>query len=134
MNPELIAEIELPADQVRAVRLVAGRIAVAEGFGDEVVEDVKLAVGEACSRLVSDDPHPTIRVRFQRDTDTFVAEFAGFPAERPQVRSSSVGAAADDPELDFAWLILTAVAPELVADGGILRLAWPLPHVGASRA
>lgn len=134
MSTELIAEIELPSDQIRAVRLVAGRIAMTEGFDDEVVEDVKLAVGEACSRVAAAGNEKIIRVRFQRQVGTLLAEFPGFPSPPEQVPPGGLGAVAEGSEIDFSWLILNAVAPDLGLDGGTLRLVWPLPHVGAPHA
>jgi len=58
---------------VRVARLVAVSLARVNGVDEEVVEDVRLAVGEACGRAVAahsraalDEP---VRLRFEGDAD-----------------------------------------------------------------
>lgn len=131
MNAELLAELELPADQIRAVRLVAARIAATEGFDDETAEDVKLAVGEAFSRLAAVPAQAGLRVLIQRDEDSLTVDFPGFPAlpvlGATELDQTTVNAS----DSDFGWLILTAVVPSLQMAGDTLRLAWPLPRLAA---
>ena len=133
MTTELLAELELPAEQIRAIRLVAGRIALAEGLDDEAAEDVKLAVGEAVNRLAAGDAAARLRVRFQRHKDALRVEFPGFPAPPRAIdagRAAPTGATGDD---DFGWLILDAVVPGLGLAGDTLHLTWPLPRTAAAR-
>ena len=128
MSIEPIAELELPADQIRAVRLVAARIALSEGLDDETAEDIKLAVGEACSRLVAVGESSILNVVFQRDEATLTVHFPHFPPPTEPTATAIDAAAEDAADVDFGWLILTAVAPSVGMDGDTWRLAWPLPR------
>jgi len=84
----------LPA-HVRTARLVATAVARRSGVPDSLLDEVRLAVGEACSRAVEAHQRhcPTVPVRIQltRDEDHFVVTVtdAG-SAEAPAVPNGSV--------------------------------------------
>ncbi|WP_239331660.1 ATP-binding protein [Frankia sp. CiP3] len=60
---------------VRTARLIAAAISRRSGVPDEILDEVKLAVGEACARAVSvnrrSDPQAPVIVRVNDDDDVF---------------------------------------------------------------
>lgn len=131
MSAQLLAELELPVDQLRAVRLVAGRIALAEGLDEEAVEDVKLAAGEVCARFAAEGGTSGVRAVFLRESDAFTALFSRVPSPPAAAVPPSGDRDGTVPEPDLGWLILEAVVPQLHPDGDALRLSWPLPRLVA---
>ena len=117
MTAELLAELDLPADHLRAVRLAAGRIAQSEGFDEDTAEDIKLAVGEVCSRL---QPDIRMQVTFRRVEAALEVAFPEYPGPAQPARA--------DGDPDLGWLIVEAVVPQISSADGALRLSWPLPQ------
>ncbi|WP_322751974.1 MULTISPECIES: ATP-binding protein [unclassified Frankia] len=60
---------------VRTARMIAGAVSRRSGVPDELMDEVKLAVGEACARAVSVnrrfDPQALVIVRIGDDDDVF---------------------------------------------------------------
>ena len=115
------ASLRLPPapEHVRTARLVAVAAARRSGLAEDVVDDVRLAVGEAVARAVLRQQAAGAGADVElvlRDDHAFVVE----------VRDS---AGADRPEEDdgVALALVRALAPEAVLDGAVLRLAWPVP-------
>lgn len=113
---------------VRTVRLVAAAVARRTTGDEDFVEEVRLAVGEACALLVGPDAH--------------LAASAG-PVEvsmrledrlRVTVRAAGAVAPQDPPTSDIdgvePWALLRgliedfAITPEV--DGVALKMSWPL--------
>jgi serine/threonine-protein kinase RsbW len=91
----------LPA-HVRTARLVATAVARRGGVPDSLLDEVRLAVGEACSRAVEAHqrhcPAVPVHIRLTRDDDRFEVTVtdAGSPeAEVPVAPASNGGFAAD---------------------------------------
>lgn len=136
----------LPA-HVRTARLVAVAAARRAGLDDELVDELRLALGEACSRAVglhrrhaADTP---VKVTISDDpgglvvTVTDAGPEAG-PAPDDLTEGLLEGDAPDDDELvdpDVALAVLTGLvdAVEIVPtpSGTTVTMRWPLP-VGAS--
>ena len=79
-NPLATVELSfsaLPA-HVRTARLVAAAVARRSGVDEMVLDEVRLAVGEACSRAVDlhrrHCPVELVRVRLTDDADAFLVE------------------------------------------------------------
>ena len=110
-------------EHVRTARLVATTVARRVGLRDEVLEGVRLAVGEACARAVQrseamEEPQP-VEVDLSDDDARLVIEVrdrAGLPAELgPGTLSLTlVEGLADHVE----------VSDGPGGPGGILRLEW----------
>ncbi|MCB9411381.1 MAG: ATP-binding protein [Actinobacteria bacterium] len=110
----LLAALEIPpgASYVRTVRLLAANVARQSGYDEDSVDDIRLAVSEACLlHLGHDDP---IEVRFSADDLGLTVEVG--PNATPS---------AAEPDSQLAMTVLRAVAPRLeLTDGGLI-MAWP---------
>ena len=121
-------------EHVRTARLVAAAVARRAGVDEAALDEVRLAVGEACSRAVGlhrnsgvEDP---VRVRLTEDEKKFTIEVAD---EVPgNASGAGPGAGGDEPADDEGEMGL-AVISGLVDDfevldagkGGVIRMSWP---------
>jgi anti-sigma regulatory factor (Ser/Thr protein kinase) len=136
---------------VRTARLVAVAVARRAGVADELLDEVRLAVGEACSRAVAlhqlyqltdlvdvemtDGPRFTVRVLDRGPAETRVA--AGTVPDPIDLveRSDDLGAAEPFPEHSVAVGMGLALLTGLVDDldvmarseggGTAVRMSWP---------
>ncbi len=113
---------------VRTARLVAGAAARRAGVHEDVIDEVRLAVGEAATRAV-------LRHR-AAGTDTPVVLRWGAPGGRFVVEVVDVAPGAPDPGGDagLALALIEALVPgagvtEGPGGGSVLRLAWPIDVV-----
>jgi anti-sigma regulatory factor (Ser/Thr protein kinase) len=125
-------------EHVRTARLVAAAVARRAGVDEAALDEVRLAVGEACSRAVGlhrnngiEDP---VQVRLTEEDKKFSIEVAD---EVPGTASGSApDGGADEPADDEGEMGL-AVISGLVDDfevidgdkGGIIRMSWPTVSV-----
>jgi anti-sigma regulatory factor (Ser/Thr protein kinase) len=139
----------LPA-HVRTARLVALAVARRTGMSPDLVDEVRLAVGEACSRAVglnaTREPDAPVTLLLEEQPDRFIAEIVnvGPLTEDPVVPELDTEPA--DALADAA--VADAASPEALPDGfrlavigGLVdavevqdddsatrvRLTWPLP-------
>jgi hypothetical protein len=111
---------------VRTVRLVAAAVARRASQDEDFVEEVRLAVGEACALLVGQDPGPhdgPVEVRMRLE-------------DRLRVTVVATGsiAAQDAPTSDIdgvePWALLRGLIDdfEITQDAGstLLSMSWPL--------
>jgi anti-sigma regulatory factor (Ser/Thr protein kinase) len=118
----------LPA-HVRTARLVAVAVARLAGVDQSLLEEVRLVVGEACSRAVSrlqacsPVPRP-VRVSMVRQENRFVIEVGDGPPVAPTGRARADDRAAD--ELSLA--VISGLVADLVVDeeGGFVCVSWPV--------
>ncbi|WP_328915100.1 MULTISPECIES: ATP-binding protein [unclassified Streptomyces] len=120
-------------EHVRTARLVAAAVARRAGVDEAALDEVRLAVGEACSRAVglhrNNDVEAPVRVLLNEEDKKFSIEVAD---EVPGNASGSASDAGDDPAGDEGEMGL-AVISGLVDDvevidgdhGGIIRMTWP---------
>ena len=80
-RPEDVVELIVPNERkyLHVVRLAVSGVASREGFSVEQIEDIKLAVGEACSNAMehayeAGDKDATIRVRCRVEPGQFIVE------------------------------------------------------------
>lgn len=108
-------------EQVRLARLVAGAAARRCGVSEDVLDEVRLAVGEACARAV-------IRQQALADKHDVVIELEDSPVTFT-VRVSDDAREGDD-QGDLALAIISALAPESTVktdeNGSIVDMAWPI--------
>ncbi|MFF2078069.1 ATP-binding protein [Kitasatospora sp. NPDC058162] len=120
-------------EHVRTARLVAAAVARRAGVDESVLDEVRLAVGEACSRAVGLHQRGgiggTVRVALTDQEKRFLIEVedeAG-PATVP----ASGDAEGGDPDEDTLGLaVITGLVEDLEvtngADGGVIRMSWPV--------
>jgi hypothetical protein len=110
-----VASLVIPPGpgHVRTARLLAASVARQCGFTSEVVEDVRLAVSEAC--LLHLGVAQPLHVDFDADDEALV--IAVGPSALPSVA---------EPDSQLAMTLLRALVPGLeVGDDG-LRMTWPV--------
>jgi anti-sigma regulatory factor (Ser/Thr protein kinase) len=113
---------------VRTVRLVAAAVARRASADQDFVEEIRLAVGEACGVLVGVDP--------ARDDDDGPVEVSMRLEDRLRVvvRSSGTVPVHDAPGSDIdgvePWSLLRGLMEDFEitqdADGTVLSMSWPL--------
>ncbi|WP_037574662.1 ATP-binding protein [Phaeacidiphilus oryzae] len=136
-------------EHVRTARLVAAAVARRAGVDDSVLDEVRVAVGEACARAVrlhqrtsTDAP---VQVRLEEQEKRFLIEVvdgvhgdseSGGTAERSAV------AGGDDLDEDptaedtMGLAVLSGLVDDLDvssgAEGGVIRMSWPVEDGQAS--
>ena len=119
------ASVEIPSstDHVRLARLVAGAAARRCGVNEEVLDEVRLAVGEACARAVlrnqAADSEANVQIQLDDGTSEFVVT----------VHDSATSTPDDDAER-LALALIESLAPvsqvEMEAGGSKVRMSWPI--------
>ncbi len=102
--------LTLPAapEFVRVARLTGAGLATRAGMGYDEVEDLRIAVGEACSVLIGPGSRPgTLTLTFTLSDDAIHVEIAGDLAGAPTV---------DDEDGELSDQILAAVVDEHQVD------------------
>ncbi len=128
-------------EHVRTARLVAAAVARRSGVDEAVLDEVRLAVGEACTRAVglhqSNGVSAPVRVLLIEEEKQFSIE-VGDEAPRPASAigaSGADGAPGDEVEAESEDEMGLAVISGLVDDvevgadenGGHIRMRWPTP-------
>ncbi|GHJ91705.1 MULTISPECIES: ATP-binding protein [Streptomyces] len=127
-------------EHVRTARLVAAAVARRAGVDEAVLDEVRLAVGEACSRAVGlhrgNGVTTPIRVVLTEEEKTFSIEVgdevpgagaaAGVPGARAEAPAESDDADGED-EMGLAVIRGLVDDVEVTAgdDGGTIRMSWP---------
>lgn len=122
-------------EHVRTARLVAAAVARRAGVDEAVLDEVRLAVGEACTRAVglhqSGGISAPVRVTLIEEEKQFSIE-VGDEAPRTAPGETVPGASPGDAEAEEDEMGL-AVISGLVDDvevtagenGGLIRMSWP---------
>ncbi|MDI9883784.1 ATP-binding protein [Streptomyces sp. HNM0645] len=129
-------------EHVRTARLVAAAVARRAGVDEAVLDEVRLAVGEACSRAVglhrSHGVTAPVRVLLTEEEKSFSIEVgdevpvSGVPAGAEAGKHGS-GSGDDHEDADGRDQMGLAVISGLVDDvevttgeqGGVIRMTWP---------
>ncbi|ANP48582.1 anti-sigma regulatory factor (Ser/Thr protein kinase) [Streptomyces griseochromogenes] len=124
-------------EHVRTARLVAAAVARRAGVDEAVLDEVRLAVGEACSRAVGlhqiNDITAPVKVALIEEEKQFSIEVGDEAPHAAPAERVAGGAAADaDVEAEEDEMGL-AVISGLVDDvevttgesGGLIRMTWP---------
>ncbi|MFA3843131.1 ATP-binding protein [Streptomyces aureus] len=125
-------------EHVRTARLVAAAVARRAGVDEAVLDEVRLAVGEACSRAVglhrSSGIAAPVRVILTEEEKQFSIEVGDeAPRSVPGDQSSDAPGGSDDLEVEGEDDMGLAVISGLVDDvevttdesGGLIRMTWP---------
>ncbi|NBE49846.1 ATP-binding protein [Streptomyces boluensis] len=127
-------------EHVRTARLVAAAVARRAGVDEAVLDEVRLAVGEACSRAVglhqSNDIREPVRVVLVEEEKLFSIE-VGDQVPHPESQSGADsgpgahGAAELDAEGedDMGLAVISGLVDDVEvtagADGGLIKMSWP---------
>ena len=121
-----VATLRIPSttEQVRLVRLVAAAAARRSGVGEDVLDELRLAVGEAAARAVlrqQENPHAEVIVELDDSTTEFEVRVTDLVA----AKSTAV---ADD---EWALSLISALSPqshvETSVGGSVVSMKWPIP-------
>ena len=146
----------LPA-HVRTARLVALAVARRAGVAEQLLDEVRLAVGEACSRAVGVNqnlaPQTPVVMSLTDEQDRLIVEVidagplegneAGSPSLDPIELSSPDAALGTDPIPDllppgFGLAVISGLVEDVSVtsdiDGTHVRMTWPAPDVMAPDA
>lgn len=129
-------------EHVRTARLVAVALARRAGVEDGLLDEVRLAVGEACSRAVglhrSVAPGEPVLVRFAPPGERFKVEVTDLVTGGPVPKQEDAGeneSVLFDPnggEADMGLAVLRGLVDDLevetVPAGGVIRMGWPVEH------
>ncbi|WP_370420286.1 ATP-binding protein [Streptomyces sp. QH1-20] len=122
-------------EHVRTARLVAAAVARRAGVDEAVLDEVRLAVGEACTRAVGlhagHGVTTPVRVVLIEDEKKFSIE-VGDDAPHPSAADAAAGeasAAPEEGEDDMGLAVISGLVDdvEVTADesGGLIRMSWP---------
>ncbi|MFG2925973.1 ATP-binding protein [Streptomyces sp. NPDC048305] len=128
-------------EHVRTARLVAAAVARRAGVDEAVLDEVRLAVGEACSRAVglhrSHDIATPVAVVLVEDEKAFSIEVAdGLPSSGSGSSTAIPGGGGpDDPEADadmedeMGLAVISGLVDDVEVrtgeNGGVIRMTWP---------
>ncbi|PZT68939.1 ATP-binding protein [Streptomyces sp. SW4] len=120
-------------EHVRTARLVAAAVARRAGVDEAVLDEVRLAVGEACTRAVglhqSVGITAPVKVSLIEEEKQFSIEVGD---EAPHATPGGAAGAGDDVEAEEDEMGLAVISGlvddvEVTAgeDGGLIRMTWP---------
>ncbi|MFG2587504.1 ATP-binding protein [Streptomyces sp. NBC_01166] len=129
-------------EHVRTARLVAAAVARRAGVDEAVLDEVRLAVGEACSRAVglhrSHDIAAPVTVVLTEEEKAFSIEVGDghvAPGSDASVAGAPGGGGPDDPDTDadsedeMGLAVISGLVDDVEvrtgADGGVIRMSWP---------
>ncbi|MFD9000923.1 ATP-binding protein [Streptomyces sp. NPDC059582] len=123
-------------EHVRTARLVAAAVARRAGVDEAVLDEVRLAVGEACSRAVglhqSAGITAPVQVVLTEEEKQFSIEVGDEARHAP--RAGTASAMAEDPDLEaeedeMGLAVISGLVDDVEvtagADGGRIRMTWP---------
>jgi anti-sigma regulatory factor (Ser/Thr protein kinase) len=124
----------LPA-HVRTARLVATAIARRTGVAEAILDEVRLAVGEACSRAVEAHrlhcPGEPVRIELRDDAGRFevtVSDAAPSEEPKPYVLEAD-GASVPDEMAELGVAVIAGLADDVEVvpgpKGMRIRMSWP---------
>ncbi|MFF8959164.1 ATP-binding protein [Streptomyces sp. NPDC014894] len=129
-------------EHVRTARLVAAAVARRAGVDEAVLDEVRLAVGEACSRAVGlhrgHGITAPVRVVLTDEDKTFsieVGDEVPGPGGESGTGSGSRDAAEEDAEGEdeMGLAVISGLVDDLEVsstdEGGVIRMSWPVAPV-----
>ncbi|MER6224640.1 ATP-binding protein [Streptomyces sp. 900105755] len=130
-------------EHVRTARLVAAAVARRAGVDEAVLDEVRLAVGEACSRAVG--LHQTggitepVRVALIEEEKQFSIEVGdeaprSVPGDRASDGAADADVEAEEDEMGLAVISGLVDDVEVTAGehGGLIRMTWPTTPPGVA--
>ncbi|WP_433399704.1 ATP-binding protein [Streptomyces sp. CA-146814] len=138
-------------EHVRTARLVAAAVARRAGVDEAVLDEVRLAVGEACSRAVGlhrshgiTEPVSVVLTEEEKAFSIEVGDGVPDPGSEPAAPGARGGASGgpDEPESDgsdsgedeMGLAVISGLVDEVEvrsgANGGTIRMSWPTALAG----
>ena len=115
---------------VRTARLVGVAVARRAGVADSLLDEVRLAIGEACGRAVARhlryELTDLVEVEMADDGPYTVRVIDAGPAATPGASWPAADAAAPDHADEMAETVLAGLVPDLKVDGNEVRMVWPV--------
>ncbi|MFF0293122.1 ATP-binding protein [Kitasatospora sp. NPDC004615] len=116
-------------EHVRTARLVAAAVARRAGVDESVLDELRLAVGEACSRAVAlhqrNGVDGAVRVALIEQEKRFLIEVAD-EAGPAHAAGAAGGGSEDEDALGLA--VITGLVEDVEVgngdDGGVIRMSW----------
>ncbi|MFH8513641.1 ATP-binding protein [Streptomyces gelaticus] len=137
-------------EHVRTARLVAAAVARRAGVDEAVLDEVRLAVGEACSRAVGlhrshgiTAPVSVALIEEEKSFSVEVSDEVPGPGDDPALggpvttRGATPGAGLDEPahesdadgEDEMGLAVISGLVDDVEvrsgANGGVIRMSWP---------
>ncbi|MER5521201.1 MULTISPECIES: ATP-binding protein [unclassified Streptomyces] len=130
-------------EHVRTARLVAAAVARRAGVDEAVLDEVRLAVGEACSRAVglhqSAGITEPVRVALIEEEKQFSIEVGdeaprSVPVDRAPGAAPDADVEAEEDEMGLAVISGLVDDVEVTAGehGGLIRMTWPTTPPGVA--
>jgi anti-sigma regulatory factor (Ser/Thr protein kinase) len=142
-----IVELRFSAlpEHVRTARLVAAAVARRAGVDEAVLDEVRLAVGEACSRAVGlhvlhglESPVRVALIEEEKKfsievgdaTSTVAASSRGVSGPDAASPASSGSSDDEEAESDMGLAVISGLVDDVEVtaddDGGLIRMSWPV--------
>lgn len=128
------------AVHVRTARMVGVAVARRAGLDDDLLDELRLAIGEACSRAVglnaAHAPDVPVRIVLREEPGALTVEVTDAGPESGPVDDDEVEALFAGEEIDprVSLAVLAGLVDELKvqpsATGTTVALRWPLGYVG----
>ncbi|KMS74512.1 anti-sigma regulatory factor [Streptomyces leeuwenhoekii] len=121
-------------EHVRTARLVAAAVARRAGVDEAVLDEVRLAVGEACSRAVGLHRNvgitAPVKVSLIEEEKQFSIEVGDeAPHAAPGDPSAAAGDDAEAEEDEMGLAVISGLVDDVEVkagqDGGLIRMTWP---------
>jgi anti-sigma regulatory factor (Ser/Thr protein kinase) len=125
-------------EHVRTARLVAAAVARRAGVDEAVLDEVRLAVGEACTRAVglhqSSGVSAPVRVTLIEEEKQFSIEVGdeaprSAPGEKVPGTRSAEDPDAEGDEDDMGLAVISGLVDDVEVtageNGGLIRMSWP---------
>lgn len=122
-------------EHVRTARLVAAAVARRAGVDESVLDEVRLAVGEACSRAVGLHQRGglsgAVRVALTDQEKRFLIEVGDGAGELSDIAASGSASESGEGVDDTLGLaVITGLVEDVEVgrddDGGLIRMSWPV--------
>ena len=129
--PTVLLAFTAEPQYVRTARLVGVAVARRAGVAEELLDEVRLAVGEACARAVArhrrDRVDELVRVEMTDDGPYVVRviDSAGTGAGDPAGAGGGDDKQEDDSDR-MAETVLAGLVNDLRVEGGEVRMTWPV--------
>ncbi|MCX4748131.1 ATP-binding protein [Kitasatospora sp. NBC_01287] len=119
-------------EHVRTARLVAAAVARRAGVDESVLDEVRLAVGEACSRAVGLHQRGSlggaVRVALTDQEKRFVIEVGDGAGELSELAEPSEDDGADGSDDTLGLAVITGLVEDVEVGrdeaGGLIRMSW----------